>query len=158
MCIKFQSMVLRMFHVCVAMCTELLSSQVPKRAVSKTVVLADVPLYRLFWGVFWGLFTFWQFGAVSLPKGGDTQTKCPFSELRSVKCRGGRGSKGVDNAPRAESSTHDGTHICTLRRYGGTTPVPAGGTTVPPLYPQEVRRYHRCTCRWYACAIPVFLH
>ena len=66
--------------------------------------------------------------------------------------------------------------MCTLRRYGGTaggttvpplypqevrrkygtTPVPSGGTTVPPLYPQEVRRYHPCTWRWYACEIPVF--
>ena len=43
---------------------------------------------------------------------------------------------------------------------GGTTvpPVPSGGTTVPPLYPQEVRRYHPCTWRWYACEIPVFFY
>ena len=78
----------------------------------------------------------------------------------------------VDNAPRAESSRHDGTicvpsggtvprevrpyHPCTLRRYDSATPVPSGGTTVPPLYPQEVQRYHPCTWRWYACEIPVF--
>ena len=93
----------------------------------------------------------------------------------SLECRGGRGSEGVDNEPRAESSRHDGTrcvppggtavppevrryHPCTLRRYDGTTPVPSGGTTVPPLYPQEVRRYHPCTWRWYACEIPVFFY
>ena len=92
----------------------------------------------------------------------------------------------MDNAPRAESSKHDGTicapsggtavprearryNPCTLRRYEGTTPVPSGGTTVPPLcpqgvrryhplYPQEVRRYHPCTWRWYACEIPVVFH
>ena len=34
-------------------------------------------------------------------------------------------------------------------RYDGTTPVPSGGTTVPPLYPQEVRRCHPCTLRRY---------
>ena len=34
-------------------------------------------------------------------------------------------------------------------RYHSTTPVPSGGTTVPPLYPQEVRRYHPCTLRRY---------
>ena len=34
-------------------------------------------------------------------------------------------------------------------RYDGTTPVPSGGTTVPPLYPHEVRRYHPCTLRRY---------
>ena len=81
----------------------------------------------------------------------------------SLECwGGGRGSEGVDNAPRAESSRHDGTicvpsggtavprevrryHPCTLKRYDGTTPVPSGSTTVPPLYPQEVRRYRPCT-------------
>ena len=70
---------------------------------------------------------------------------------------GGRGLEGVDNAHRAESSKHnDGTifvtsgstavplevrryHPCTLRRYDGTTPVPSGGTTVPPLYLEVVR-------------------
>ena len=40
-------------------------------------------------------------------------------------------------------------------RYDGTTPVPSRGTTVPPLHPQEVRRYHPCTWRCYACEIPV---
>ena len=92
----------------------------------------------------------------------------------------------MDNAPRAESSKHDGTicvpsggtavprearryHPCTLRGYDGTTPVPSGGTTVPPLYLQEVRRYHPCTLRrydgttlvpgrWYACEIPVVFY
>ena len=29
---------------------------------------------------------------------------------------------------------------------------------MPPLYPQEVRRYHPCTWRWYACEIPVFFY
>ena len=38
-----------------------------------------------------------------------------------------------------------------LRRYGGT----AGGTTIPPLYPQEVRRYHLCTLRRYDGTTPV---
>ena len=41
--------------------------------------------------------------------------------------------------------------MCTLRRYGGT----AGGTTVPPLYPQQVRRYHPCTLRRYDGTTPV---
>ena len=41
--------------------------------------------------------------------------------------------------------------MCTLRRYGGT----AGGTTVPPLYPQEVRRYHPCTLKRYDGTSPV---
>ena len=35
------------------------------------------------------------------------------------------------------------------RRYDGTTPAPSGGTTVPPLYPQQVRQYHPCTLRRY---------
>ena len=39
----------------------------------------------------------------------------------------------------------------TLQRYGGT----AGGTTVPPLYPQEVRQYHPCTLRRYDGTTPV---
>ena len=43
-------------------------------------------------------------------------------------------------------------------RYDGTTPVPSGGTTVPPLYPQEVQRYHPCTWRWYACEIQVVFY
>ena len=69
----------------------------------------------------------------------------------SLECRGGGGvSEGVDNAPRAESSKHDGTtlvpsggtevplevrryHLCTLRRYDGTTLVPGGGT--PAKFP-----------------------
>ena len=41
--------------------------------------------------------------------------------------------------------------MCTLRRYGGT----AGGTTVPPVYPQEVRRYHPCTLKRYDGTTPV---
>ena len=74
----------------------------------------------------------------------------------SLECRGGRGSEGMDYAPRAESRKHDGTifvpsggtagplevrryHPCTLRRYDGTSPVPSGGTMVPPLYLEVVR-------------------
>ena len=45
-------------------------SQVPKRVVFKRVVLADVPLYRHFIFKLFGFSTFWQFGAVFLPKGG----------------------------------------------------------------------------------------
>ena len=50
-------------------------SQVPKRVVSKRVVLADVPPYRHFVFVNFLVFYVLQFGAVSLPEGGD-QTKC----------------------------------------------------------------------------------
>ena len=78
---------------------------------------------------------------------------------------GGRGSEGVDNAPRAESSRHDGT-ICVpsggwryggtaggttaLKRYDGTTPVPSGDTTVPPLFIlNNAWEDDRCTwCRY----------
>ena len=73
----------------------------------------------------------------------------------NLECRCGC-SEGVDNAPRAESSKHEGTifvpsrgtavprkvrryHPCTLRRYDGTTPVPSGGMTVPTLYLEVVR-------------------
>ena len=65
----------------------------------------------------------------------------------SLECRGGRVgvSEGVDNAPRAESSRHDGTTLVPSGgtedhgRYDCTTPVPSGGATVPPLYPEVVR-------------------
>ena len=49
----------------------------------------------------------------------------------NLECRGGgRGSDGVDNAPRAKSSRHDGTMF-----------VPSGGTAVL----REVRQYQPCT-------------
>ena len=49
-----------------------LLSEVPKRVVSKRAVLADVPLpVPTFFFLLFDSFTFWQFGAVSLPKKGD---------------------------------------------------------------------------------------
>ena len=59
-------------------------SQVPKRVVSKRVVLADVPLYRLFSSLLFGSFTFWQFGAASLPTKGGRPRPTVFPELKFV--------------------------------------------------------------------------
>ena len=150
-------------------------SQVPKKVVSKKAVLADVPLYRHF-----NFLTFCFFYVLAVRRclfhqRGQTQTKCsPWIEVwcalrissgwvwsQSRVPGGGGGSEGVDNAPRAESSRHDGTifvpsggtavprevrryHPCTLRRYDGTTSVPSGGMTVPPLYLEVVRLWNSC--------------
>ena len=70
----------------------------------------------------------------------------------SLECQeaGGGLLGGVDNALRAESSRHD-----------STTLVPSGGTAVPRevrLHPQEVRWYHPCIRRWYACEVPVLFY
>ena len=108
--------------------------------------------------IFFLLFGFLRFGSSALSPSlkGESQTKCsPSLEVccasgsavvgcgHSLECGGGgggRGSEGVDIAPRAESSRHD-----------GTTCVPSGGTAVP----REVRRYHPCTLRRYDGTTPV---
>ena len=139
----------------------------PKRWFPKGGFGGCAPVPILF--LLFDSFTFWQFGVVSLSPRGGRPRPSVFPELRfavhwgsalvgcghRLECRGGGGdSSWVEQARRY--------HICTLRiyggyrgRYDGTTPVPSRGTTVPPLYAQEVRRYPLCTWRWYACAIPV---
>ena len=139
-----------------------LNSQVPKRVVSKRVVLADVPLYRPFFVIF--LFFYGLAVRRCLPpQKGETQTKC--SAWLEVCCAlriscgwvwsqsqvPGGGGVRREWIMHLELSRAGTTVPCTLRRYGGT----AGGTTVPPLYPQEVRRYHPCTLRRYDGATPV---
>ena len=150
-------------------------SQVPKRVVSKRVVLAGVPLYRHF--IFLPFCFFYVLAVrrcLSPQAGGDPDQVFSLRFAvhwrsavvgcgHSLECRG-RGGVRRECIMHLELS-RAGTTVPHLYpqevrryhgRYGGTTPAPSGGTTAPPLYSQEVRWYHLCTWRWYACEIPVF--